>query len=346
MTGLPKNGRIVESHEVLGVVRKADIVVCGEAPGINEIQRRTPFIGSSGDLLNSWLTLQGIPRSSLFITNVIGDRISKTPTAKDRELLFEEIKFVRPKVIAAVGEVAMNTLTRTSSDRVGKKGITKWRGSRLWSDDLNCSIIPIIHPAAVMRNWGFWPLCVSDVGKLKKLEYIKPSYNFIEDARETDLFDQFKEENEILCLDVETVVDEETGYYSKLIRLGLGNGKIIISIPVKNFTVSLIKYLHKLLNNPKTTKIAHNSSYDFKILLWNLKFLPSPPWFDTILAAHALQPELPKALEVVASLYLDPYEYWKQLKKETGSEGYYNCLDVDYTIRLYHVLRKELYGTN
>ena len=208
--------RITEWHSIPNLVRQSDVCVIGEAPGENEIIQRRPFCGASGYLLDGWLTLQGISRASLFVTNVIGDRIAKIPTSEDKRLLFEELKIVRPKVILAVGELAMNTLT-------GLKGVTKWRGSVIWRDDMKCKIIPMIHPAAVMRNWGFWPLSASDIGKIKDLEYIRPKYNFIEEATETDLFHHFKVDDPILVFDVETVHIVETTWYSKLVRLGIGN---------------------------------------------------------------------------------------------------------------------------
>ena len=304
----------------------ADIAIVGEAPGQKEMQYRMPFIGASGNLLDTWLSLQGIPRAHCFVTNVIGDRIAKNPTREDKDAMWKELESCKPKAILAIGNIAMEALT-------GITKITLWRGSVLWSNLLKCKIIPVIHPASVLRNWDFWPLCVSDVGKLKTLEYVRPKQNLICDANETEIIAFCsKFEHSALTIDVETVKDGITDGYNKLVRVGIGHSDLAISIPNRAWTVESMKAFAKLMKREDVVKIGHNISYDWMIFQYNLNLIPAFPWFDTMIAWHAFNPELPKALATVASLLTDT-EYWKHEAK--NNPGYYNALDIWNTDRVY-----------
>lgn len=316
----------------------APIAIVGEAPGNDEIAQGSPFVGVSGQLLTKWLVLQGIPRPNCFITNVIGDRIAKVATPADKKALMEELSACSPKTILAVGNVALEALT-------GRIGITKWRGSVFWHDGLKSKIIPCIHPAGVLRNWDFWPLCVSDVGKLKNPVYKAPKYDFVVEATEADLvnFVQRLDFCNNICIDVETVKDKDDIGYNVLTRIGLGYthdyGKQIrvISVPVTNLTPLGLKIIDQICKDPRLIKIGHNIAYDWMILAHSLKIFPTKPWFDTMIAFHSLQPELPKALEVVTSLVLDQMMYWKD--EASTNQGHYNCLDVYYTLKVFQELK-------
>jgi hypothetical protein len=59
--------------------RTTSISLVGEAPGFNEAKLRRPFVGRAGELLTKLLHESGIPRSDIYITNVIKER----PGGKD-----------------------------------------------------------------------------------------------------------------------------------------------------------------------------------------------------------------------------------------------------------------------
>jgi DNA polymerase I-like protein with 3'-5' exonuclease and polymerase domains/uracil-DNA glycosylase len=53
------------------IVPNADMTIIGEAPGINEVDQKRPFVGWSGDILNHSLSEAGIRRDRCTITNTI-----------------------------------------------------------------------------------------------------------------------------------------------------------------------------------------------------------------------------------------------------------------------------------
>lgn len=313
----------------------SDIAIIGESPRHVEMVRRQPFVGSSGYLLNTWLELNGLFRNQCFITNVIGDRISKSPKQSDLSALFSELSRIRPKVILAVGELAFSSLT-------GLKGITKYRGSAIQQSKLDfpTTIIPCIHPAKVMRNYDYNPLCIADVGKVKRWTN-KPYYKIdqvptIPNASAYDL--SLLLSSPALAIDVETIPDPETGIgFCHLTRIGFSNGEINLSIALQNIHTKELKIIRDLLLSPKIIKIAHNMTFDWTVIMHNFNLVPAYPYYDTITGWHAIEPELPKSLDCLASILLDDYHYWKDLS--STNLGIYNALDCYYTYQVWDKLK-------
>jgi len=137
----------------------APIALVGEQPGVSELRARECFVGPAGRELNNILRTASIPRSSCYITNVIKDlnkplkhyiEITKHGVQVSSEgsqyisFLKEELEYVKPTVVVALGGVALYALC----DRVG---ITKWRGSILESTLVKgLKVIPTFHPATVI----------------------------------------------------------------------------------------------------------------------------------------------------------------------------------------------------
>ena len=164
----------------------ARVMIVGEMWGYAEIREGYSFAGSSGEELNKMLEEAGIPRSTCWVTNVVnampprGDIEAWIPKKKkeitsamipirgkmcDKAVqqgllaLADEIRLVKPDVIIAAGNTALWALT-------GIEGVMKWRGSQLMTD-LHLveptKVIPIVHPAAMMRDWDWRPIIVQDL---------------------------------------------------------------------------------------------------------------------------------------------------------------------------------------
>ncbi len=129
----------------------ADLLFIGEAPGKDEDIQGKPFVGRSGKLLNRALSLVGIERESVYITNIVKCRPpnNRTPLPLETStcmklFLFNQIKIIRPRVICTLGSIALNSF-------LGKPlSITKVRGTQIEHDDM--IIIPTYHPAYILRN--------------------------------------------------------------------------------------------------------------------------------------------------------------------------------------------------
>ncbi|HEX7235753.1 MAG TPA: uracil-DNA glycosylase, partial [Gammaproteobacteria bacterium] len=71
------------TQTVFGVGRRdARLFVIGEAPGADEDRQGEPFVGRAGQLLNAMLRSIGLPRSEVFIANILKCR---PPNNRDPE---------------------------------------------------------------------------------------------------------------------------------------------------------------------------------------------------------------------------------------------------------------------
>lgn len=131
---------------------KAAILLVGEAPGADEDRVGRPFIGKSGQLLEKIIGVCGFTRKEhVFLSNIVrcrppGNRI---PTSEETEAclpyLLEQIELIDPKIIITLGATPLKTLTGNNAYK-----ITKVRGR--WLNWNNRLLIPVYHPAALLRN--------------------------------------------------------------------------------------------------------------------------------------------------------------------------------------------------
>ncbi len=141
----------------------AHIVCVGEAPGRQEEAQGRPFVGPSGRLQDAWIRAAGLDPGRIRFENVVpymppGGHIEAVPWEEleqwkeDCRVRLDEMASVR--VIVPTGNVALSTLLNCAPSQAK---ITQRRGSiYLWSQasGRQVKVIPIIHPAAVLREEG------------------------------------------------------------------------------------------------------------------------------------------------------------------------------------------------
>lgn len=110
----------------------ANIMFIGEGPGAQEDIQGKPFVGRSGQLLNTTLSKLGIDREKVFITNIVKCRPPQNRRPQKIEiqtcktlLLLNQIAIIAPKVICTLGSSALEGLLEK------KIQITKIRGKIL-----------------------------------------------------------------------------------------------------------------------------------------------------------------------------------------------------------------------
>jgi DNA polymerase len=92
---------------------RAAVMFVGEAPGFYEDQQGRPFVGPAGKLLDDLLTLAGLSRSDVFITNVVKHRPPGNRDPEPDELeacdgyLRSQIAAIQPKVIVTLGRFSL-----------------------------------------------------------------------------------------------------------------------------------------------------------------------------------------------------------------------------------------------
>ena len=134
-------------------------MVVGEAPGEQEDQQGEPFVGASGQLLDSMLRALGLTRSTdgpsapeqrVYIANTLKCRPPRNRNPEPAEMvqcepfLMRQIALVQPRLILAMGRFAVQALLR-SSEPVGKlRGkVHRYQGVPL---------VVTYHPAYLLRN--------------------------------------------------------------------------------------------------------------------------------------------------------------------------------------------------
>ncbi len=128
----------------------ADLMIVGEAPGEEEDLSGRPFVGRAGQLLDRILASVDIDRADVYVTNMVKFRPPGNRNPKPEEiaasvpLLLEQIRLVRPQVIATLGNVPTQWFLGS------KEGITRLRGR--WASWQGVRLLPLYHPAYLLRN--------------------------------------------------------------------------------------------------------------------------------------------------------------------------------------------------
>ena len=134
----------------------ARVMIIGEAPGGEEDRAGRPFVGRSGQFLDRMLAAIGLsrhadtPETAVYITNVLPWRPpqNRDPSADEVAMmlpfLFRHIELADPDVIVVMGNASTRAVLGTTS------GITRLRGN--WTEWRGRPVLPMFHPAALLRN--------------------------------------------------------------------------------------------------------------------------------------------------------------------------------------------------
>lgn len=130
------------------------LAIVGEGPGPVEDEYGVPLVGPSGQLLDKALASVGVTRNLVYTTNVVKCRPkgNRTPTVEEGRFcaniwLDAELQLVQPKVIIALGSVALKYLNHDNAR------ITKDRGT--WFETkYGIPAIATYHPAYLLRLNG------------------------------------------------------------------------------------------------------------------------------------------------------------------------------------------------
>lgn len=127
------------------------VMFVGEGPGADEDEQGRPFVGRAGRLLDQILEAAGMPRETVYISNVVKCRPPNNRAPQGDEIkacwsyLEAEIHYVQPKVIVTLGNIPTKKLLDTGA------GITKVRGQFFDYRD-GVQVFPMFHPSYLLRN--------------------------------------------------------------------------------------------------------------------------------------------------------------------------------------------------
>jgi len=138
----------------------AKIIFIGEAPGRNEAEKGRPFCGAAGKILDELLLQIGIPRASVYITNIVKDRPPEnrdplpTEIAVYAPFLDRQIEIIEPKIIATLGRFSMDYIMKRYGLREELLPIGKLHGTKHTAHMPYGAvyIVPLYHPAVAIYN--------------------------------------------------------------------------------------------------------------------------------------------------------------------------------------------------
>jgi len=258
----------------------------------------------------------------------------RTPALKKRYLrphlqwqieeLYTRLRILKPDLILAMGATALWALTQQDA-------ITQFRGT--FFDTPFGRAIATLHPASVLYQYSNMPLLWADLIKvrlwlegrlpapLRRKLWVNPTLDEIESC-----YARFAAQPEaLLGVDIETCpsIDQIT-----TVSFSTETEGICIPIwdrdagepsrqnywPSASEEVRAWRYIDRFAKLPNP-KVLQNGLYDAQYLLdAPISIRLRNYAHDTSLAHHAYQPELPKALGVLASLHLNEPS-WKQMRQ-------------------------------
>ena len=134
----------------------AELMFIGEAPGVDEDQQGEPFVGRAGQLLTKIIKAMNFAREDVYIANILkcrpdmpsGSFGNRAPTPAEmqtcRPYLVEQIEVIQPKVLVALGAVAVEGL-------LGMRGTMRELRGR-WHAYSGIPLMITYHPAYLLRN--------------------------------------------------------------------------------------------------------------------------------------------------------------------------------------------------
>ena len=172
------------------------LMLVGEGPGGVEDDYGVPLVGPSGQLLDKALARVGISRDRVYTTNVVKCRPAgnRTPTVEEGEFcasrwLDAEIALVQPKVIVALGSVALKYLYHAKARITADRG--KWFRTRH-----EIPAIATYHPAYLLRLTGDaerkakWDVVHDFEAAIAEVRKLAPDW-ILKSAVSPDLLSQF-----------------------------------------------------------------------------------------------------------------------------------------------------------
>jgi len=349
--------------------RDAKVVIVGEAWGYEENIAKAPFVGASGNELTRILEDAGLSRRDILLTNLVAARPPDNElwrwfdgeteirglypnqfVVSEMQRLYSQIlKYPRALVIAtgnyalwALSDCAGTFPVPQSGGVRAPNGIMSWRGSMIHVTILNVpgenpSLLPIIHPAAILRQWDLRYITVHDLrarvpmalagnwtAASPPILIAPPTFN--QCIARLDHWLRLLGSGKLrLAADIET-------YRGLITCIGLADSpNYAMTIPFVRKVdtpthlldsywtpaeeAQIIQRLTRLLMHPNLDLEGQNFLYDVQYIAHHWGVTPNAN-FDSMYAWHVCFPGTPKALDYLSSLFCRYHRYWKEDHKE------------------------------
>jgi DNA polymerase-1 len=349
-------------------------IFIGVGPGKDEFAdpQKRAFIGYSGKLLDEKLINGvGIHTSECYYSNVLKERIpddafdlwiKQNPQtyATYVNLLRAELELVakHANIIIPLGDVALRAVCK-------KSGITNWRGSILPSaviEGKKC--VPTIHPASILRDWTQLVYTRLDFQRIKEeaktpdIKLPKRTY-IIRPDFDTAIkhLQKYLNSPNPISVDIETFKSIRPNRIVSIQFADSSNYGFCLPFQYRNGTsywsVEQEVVLWKLIYIILTTKRLIGQNFvRFDTFMLHFNGIPydkilNNVHIDTMEAFQCLQPQLPKSLGFLASIYTREPFYkaeGKEWDSKTGEDEFwtYGCKDACITYEIAGQIEEDL----
>lgn len=322
------------------------VMIVGESPGEQEDAQGIPFspYAPAGSVLERAIRRVGMSREQFVITNVVPFRPPKNwlegaPWEHEaittcRPLLERSIERFQPRIILALGGVALRATTGLSGDKLG---VTSLAGFLL--PGLYCPVVPSFHPSYLRRgkmsHMGVLMRCIKLAVEAAKCD-LKPVEPPVDKPPPGYLMyptpeqaEAYLKDAKVLAYDIETnystdeeeAEEEEAPGTIRSIQFSAGPNSGVY-LPWREPYIGIAKRLLDL----SIPKLGWNNwRFDDPLL----KACDAPvrgPNHDLMWMWHHLQPDLPRGLQFAAAQNGWPWP-WKHLA--AAREQFYGIVDVD-----------------
>ncbi len=156
----------------------AEVLFIGEGPGEQEDLKGEPFVGKAGILLDKMLRAVDLDRNkNIYIANIVKCRPpqNRDPLPEEQELciawLRRQFALIRPKIIVCLGRIAAARIIKPDIRIKKEHGKIFRKGGVI--------MMPILHPAALLRNPADKPAAFEDFLRLQQLieEHCEHTYD-------------------------------------------------------------------------------------------------------------------------------------------------------------------------
>ena len=280
------------------------IWIINDMPGEDEEYDGKPLSGRAGELLFDTLGRYGIGIKDCYITGLSHYRakhfelLDRAQLRDDEQELASSIDKYDPLLLVPLGDNALKFFFPTSS-------ITKLRGSIFERNSGTSKIIPLFHPKYVSNNPSNYPTFAADVkrvaedSKFRGTNYTNREFWIEPTGFELEQLIEEYETAKILGCDIESVKNSTTILCH---GFAISPTKAIV-LPHSDY---YLPFIHRLYGS-LAKKIFHFGMYDSNMLYENS--IPLVNYTeDTFLQFHVLEPELPRGLDYLTSIYTrEPY---------------------------------------
>lgn len=146
----------------------ADIMFIDGSPSMIEDESADSFSGRSGSSLKKMIeNVLGLNINDIYLTHVLKCRPSHQHNILESELssckpyLFKQIEIINPKIIVTLGELAYTSLIKDANT------FENVRGHNIPYE--NKTLVPIYHPAHLLRNPSLKKCTMADLVNIKGL---------------------------------------------------------------------------------------------------------------------------------------------------------------------------------